>query len=86
MAIAAAVAERLKGRNHRPGKSGNISGLTDKGETRDLAAAKAGLSSGKTPPEGLAQVLEMVLLLDDFEHEKYLDNMGYHNDDFEPKP
>ena len=28
----------------------------------------------------------MVLLLDDFEHEKYLDNMDYHNDDFDPKP
>ena len=51
VAIAAAVAERLKGRNHRPEKSGNISGLTDKGETRDLAAAKAGLGSAPPPPE-----------------------------------
>ena len=86
MAIAAAVAERLKGRQGRPEKGGNISTIEDGQKTRDLAAAKAGLGSGKTPPEGLAQVLEMVLLLDDFEHEKYLDNMGYHNDDFEPKP
>lgn len=43
VAIAAAVEERLQGRNHRPEKSGNISGVTEQGETRDLAAAKAGL-------------------------------------------
>ena len=49
VAIAEAVAERLQGRNKRPEKSGNISGLTEQGETRDLAAAKAGLGSGKTP-------------------------------------
>ena len=48
VAIAAAVAERLKGRNKRPEKHGNISTLTDQGATRDLAAAKAGLGSGKT--------------------------------------
>lgn len=51
MAIAEAVAERLKGRAGNPkikANSGNISGITDKGETRDLAAAKAGFGSGKT--------------------------------------
>ena len=48
VAMAEAVAERLKGRNHRPEKHGNISTLTDQGATRDLAAAKAGLGSGKT--------------------------------------
>ena len=48
MAIAEAVAERLQGRNKRPEKHGNISTLTDQGATRDLAAAKAGLGSGKT--------------------------------------
>ncbi len=51
VAIALAVAERMKGRNHRPSESdkcGNISTLTEEGETRDLAAAKAGLGSGKT--------------------------------------
>lgn len=50
MAIAAAVAERLKGRAGNPRRktnSGNIS-LIDSGQTRDLAAAKAGLGSGKT--------------------------------------
>ena len=49
VAIAEAVAERLQGRNKRPEKHGNISTLTDQGATRDLAAAKAGLGSGKTP-------------------------------------
>ena len=51
MAIAEAVAERLQGRTGNPelrANSGNIS-LIDKGQTRDLAAAKAGLGSGKTP-------------------------------------
>ena len=48
VAIAEAVAERLQGRNKRPEKSGNISTLIDHGKTRDLAAAKAGLGSGKT--------------------------------------
>ena len=47
VAIAEAVAERLLGRNKRPEKHGNISTLTDQGATRDLAAAKAGLGSGK---------------------------------------
>ena len=51
VAIAAAVAERLKGRqlaNLKQHRSGNISGSDEVGETRDLAAAKAGLGSGKT--------------------------------------
>ena len=50
VAIAEAVAERLQGRTGNPelrANSGNIS-LIDKGQTRDLAAAKAGLGSGKT--------------------------------------
>lgn len=41
VALADAIAERLQGRNHRPEKSGNISGVTDQGETRDIAAEKA---------------------------------------------
>ena len=48
-AIAEAVAERLgkrQGAGHHADKHGNISGF-EKGETRDLAAAKAGLGSGK---------------------------------------
>lgn len=49
VAIAEAVAERLKGRQGSPGKGGNISTFPeDSGKTRDLAAAKAGLGSGKT--------------------------------------
>jgi len=47
VAIADAVSERLAGRVGRPGNSGNIS-LIDSGQTRDLAATKAGLGSGKT--------------------------------------
>lgn len=50
VAIAEAVAERLQGRTGNPelrANSGNIS-LIDKGQTRDLAASKAGLGSGKT--------------------------------------
>lgn len=50
VAIAEAVAERLgkrKGQRTDLGTSGNISG-GEKGETRDLAAAKAGFGSGKT--------------------------------------
>ena len=43
-----AIAERLQGRNKRPEKHGNISTLTDQGATRDIAASKAGLGSGKT--------------------------------------
>ena len=50
VAIAEAVAERL-GKRHGErtdlGTSGNIS-LSDKGRNSDLAAAKAGLGSGKT--------------------------------------
>ncbi len=48
VALAEAIAERLKGRNRRPEKSGNISGLIDQGDSRDIAAAKSGLGSGKT--------------------------------------
>lgn len=51
VAIAAAVAERLKGRaggDRKSDQRGNISTLIDQGATRDLAAAKAGLGSGKT--------------------------------------
>ena len=51
VAIAAAVAERLKGRaggDRKSDQGGNISTLIDQGKTRDLAAAKAGLGSGKT--------------------------------------
>lgn len=51
VAIAEAVAERLQGRqlaNLVQNRSGNISGSGEQGETRDLAAAKAGLGSGKT--------------------------------------
>lgn len=41
--MAEAVAERLKGRQGRPEKGGNISTFSDDaGQTRDLAAAKAG--------------------------------------------
>lgn len=50
MALAEAIAERLRGRVGNPefrANSGNISGI-EKGETKDLAAAKAGLGSGKT--------------------------------------
>ncbi len=47
--MAEAVAERLgkrQGERSDLATSGNIS-LSDKGQTRDLAAAKAGLGSGK---------------------------------------
>ena len=50
VALAEAVAERLQGRAGNPDlkpNSGNIS-LIDKGQTRDIAATKAGLGSGKT--------------------------------------
>jgi hypothetical protein len=52
VAIAEAVAERLgkrQGGDRKTDQSGNISTLIDHGKTRDLAAAKAGLGSGKTP-------------------------------------
>ena len=49
LAIAQRIAERLQGRVGRPGNSGNISCISpDQGQTRDIAAAKAGLGSGKT--------------------------------------
>lgn len=50
VAIAEAVAERLgkrQGQRTDLATSGNIS-LSDQGQTRDLAAAKAGFGSGKT--------------------------------------
>ena len=50
VAIAEAVALRMAGRQGERtdlATSGNIS-LSDKGQTRDIAAAKAGLGSGKT--------------------------------------
>ena len=49
--FAEAVAERLgkrQGGDRKTDQSGNISTLIDHGKTRDLAAAKAGLGSGKT--------------------------------------
>lgn len=58
VAIADAIAERLVGRNHRPDKCGNISTVIEEGKTRDLAAAKAGLGSGKTY-EAAKRVVEM---------------------------
>lgn len=51
VAIAEAVAERLKGRVGNPKlktNCGNISTIEDGQKTRDLAAAKAGFGSGKT--------------------------------------
>ena len=49
VAIADALAERWAGRKPGPKvNAGNISGNSEVGETRDLAAAKAGLGSGKT--------------------------------------
>jgi hypothetical protein len=54
------VAERLgkrKGQRTDLGTSGNISG-GEKGETRDLAAAKAGFGSGKTLEAAQAVIAE----------------------------
>ena len=49
VALAEAIAERLQGRQGRPEKGGNISTINDDaGKTRDIAAAKSGLGSGKT--------------------------------------
>lgn len=48
--MAEAIAERLQGRVGNPelrANSGNISSI-ETGQTRDIAAAKAGLGSGKT--------------------------------------
>ena len=48
VALAQAIAERLKGRQGRSEKGGNVSTFSDDaGKTRDLAADKAGLGSGK---------------------------------------
>ncbi len=46
-----AIAERLQGRqlaNLKQNREGNISPSDESGRTKDLAAAKAGLGSGKT--------------------------------------
>lgn len=51
VALAQAIVERLQGRvgvNQHTAGCGNISMPSDKGATRDIAAAKAGLGSGKT--------------------------------------
>ena len=51
LAIAQRIVERMQGRHGGDRKSdqaGNISGLKEVGDNRDLAAAKAGLGSGKT--------------------------------------
>ena len=48
VALAEAIAERLQGRqlaNLKQHRSGNISGSDEQGDTRDTAAAKAGLGS-----------------------------------------
>ena len=50
VAIAEAVAERLQGRqlaNLKQNREGNISHSDESGRTKGLAAAKAGLGSGK---------------------------------------
>lgn len=52
VAIAEAVAERLRGRHgvrHDTARGGNIS-MSDQGAARDLAAAKAGLSTEELEP------------------------------------
>jgi len=51
VALAQAIAERLQGRAGNPelrANGGNISTFEETGKTRDIAAAKAGLGSGKT--------------------------------------
>lgn len=51
VALAEAIAERLQGRAGNPefrANGGNISTIEETGKTRDIAAAKAGLGSGKT--------------------------------------
>jgi hypothetical protein len=72
VAIAQAVAEKLEGRqlaNLKQNRPGNISGSVENGETRDLAAAKAGLGSGKTYEAAKKVVMdgapELVKALDD---------------------
>lgn len=64
LAIAQRIAERLQGPNGTRqgqrtdlGTSGNISG-SERGETKDIAAAKAGLGSGKTM-EAAQKVVEL---------------------------
>ncbi len=51
VALAGAIAERLQGRqlvNLKQNREGNISHSDESGRTKDIAAAKAGLGSGKT--------------------------------------
>ena len=51
VALAEAIAERLQGRqlaNLKQNREGNISHSDESGRTNDIAAAKAGLGSGKT--------------------------------------
>jgi ParB family chromosome partitioning protein len=48
IAIAEALMARLRGRNHRPNNSGQAPVLLDAGQSRDLAAKKAGFGSGRT--------------------------------------
>lgn len=68
VAIAEAVAERLRGRHgvrHDTARGGNIS-MSDQGAARDLAAAKAGLGSGKTleaAQKGIARGAFLLLVL-----------------------
>jgi len=50
LAIAQRISERMQGRvggDRKSDQAGNISGM-DKGDTRDIAARRAGLGSGKT--------------------------------------
>jgi hypothetical protein len=65
VALANAIAERLQGRqlaNLKQNRSGNISGSDESGDTRDIAATKAGLGSGKTL-EAAQRVVEHGALL-----------------------
>lgn len=72
VALAEAIAEKLQGRQgagHHADKHGNISTFTDQGATRDIAAAKAGLGSGKTLQAAQAVIAngipELVQAMDD---------------------
>lgn len=70
VALAEAIAERLRGRQGRPEKGGNISTINDDaGKTRDIAASKAGLGSGKTLEAAQAVIAngipELVQAMDD---------------------
>jgi ParB family chromosome partitioning protein len=78
VAIAQAVAEKMPNRHGGDRKSdqaGNISGLIEKGETKDIAAAKAGLGSGKTYEAAKKVVMEgapeLVKAMDEGAHLKW---------------